>query len=152
MQYFTDENWALKKKWYEEKIGAIIIPKSIDNKVIQNLVSLIDEVINSAFFDLSMVEYDYNMAFTQYQTRLSKAFLSAKNARDTKEGAPRGGAISDEKAKKIAQLETEKDGSSVRKLEMEARKTFMHNVVTLLQEKRSLLTISYGLSKIESTV
>ena len=147
--YYSDEQWTAKEKWYKEKIGVIMIPKSVDSTVIYGLVSLIDEVMNSAFFDLSMAEYEYNTAYHAYQTRLSEAFLDAKNIEDK---TSRGGTMSDEKAKRVAQVAVDKDGTLTDRLEKERRKEFMRNVVSLLQEKRSLLTISYGLSKMESGV
>lgn len=146
---FTKEEWAVKENWYKQKIQVITIPITVDSSCIQQAVALIDEVMNSAFFDLSEVTHEYNVAYADYQTKLSEAFL---NAKDMKDETSRGGTMSDEKAKRFAQVTVDKDGTLAEKQEKERRKEFMKNVVSLLQEKRSLLTISYGLSKMESGV
>lgn len=119
----------------------------MDGQEIREVVASMDEVLNEAFFDLSEIQSEFEELNSLLQTRTSELFLEGK---DTPDPNSRGGGMSDEKAKAYSRAKVAEEGIVDMKLGAERKLTFMKNVIDLLKEKRSLLTVSYGTVKIES--
>jgi len=144
---YTEQEWEERMKYYRNAIKEISIPQSIENSSqLQMIVSAMDKVLNEIFFDLSEAEDIYDIASSAYQTRTSVYFLQGKES----PGKGRGGGMSDEKAKNYSRVKVDGEGYLVERQKAERVKIFMKNVVSLLQEKRNLLMISYGTTKLES--
>lgn len=119
----------------------------MDGQEIREVIASMDEVLNEAFFDLSEIQSEFEELNSLLQTRTSELFLEGK---DTPDLSSRGGGMSDEKAKAYSRAKVAEKGIVDMKLGAERKLTFMKNVIDLLKEKRSLLTVSYGTVKIES--
>jgi hypothetical protein len=144
------ENWDQITEYYETAVGKIRILPMLDGQNVRQIVALLDEVLNSAFFDLSKAQDEYEIANARLQTLTSEAFLQGK---DTPDAASRGGGgMSDEKAKAYSRKVAAESGAVDAKITAQRQLNFMENVVKLLQEKRALLVISYGTIKIESSL
>lgn len=120
----------------------------MDGQEIREVVASMDEVLNEAFFDLSEIQSEFEELNSLLQTRTSELFLEGKNTPDPSSRG--GGGMSDEKAKAYSRAKVAEEGIVDMKLGAERKLTFMKNVIDLLKEKRSLLTVSYGTVKIES--
>lgn len=140
----------MRPEEYEGAIKQIRILPMMDGQNVRTIVAMIDEVLNSAFFDLSKAQDEYEIANAQLQTLTSEAFLQGKDTPDA--GSRGGGGMSDEKAKAYSRKVASDNGAVQAKLAAQRKLSFMENVVKLLQEKRALLIISYGTIKIESSL
>jgi hypothetical protein len=145
----ANQSWADRANHYETRIKDIRILPIMEGQDIRQVVAAMDEVLNEAFFDLSEVQSNYEETNAILQTRIAELFLEGK---DAPEGGARGGGMSDEKAKAYSRAKVSEEGIVAMKLEAERTLTFMENVISLLKEKRALLTVSYGTVKIESTL
>jgi len=138
----TAEEWDREVgSIYEEKIQGIVISSSITESDIKELISKIDDLLNTAFFDYSRAKSAYESQDRNERATTKEYFVMYKDEGNT-----------DRMSDSLAVKKVKSEGVISRVNEARRRYNFMQVVVDLLRAKRDMLITDSGVLKLEASL